>query len=126
MNKYSNDPFPYEKVVKEEESFVAKVLEGSFKNNGDHAEILGFNLLKFDEFKKKLDPLNEGMFKGFSPRWTLPTQLRNVDQPALNTSALLIIIDSAREIDLDFYPYFENEILGDSEIMISTSAQAQL
>ena len=49
-----------------------------------------------------------------------------MNQPALNTSALLIILDSAREVDLDLYPYFSNELLGDSEIMISKSASAHL
>lgn len=76
INKYFQDPFTHKQAAASEKSFVAKVLEGSFKNNGDHAEIFGFNLLKFDEFKKKLDPLSNdssGMFKGFSPRWTLPT-----------------------------------------------------
>ena len=52
--------------------------------------------------------------------------MRNIEQPALNTSALLIILDSAREVDLDLYPYFSNELLGDSEIMISKSASAHL
>jgi hypothetical protein len=90
---------------------------------GDHAEIFGFNLLKFDKFKEKLDPLNtKDIFRGFSPRWTLPTALRNIHEPNLNTSALMIIIDSAREIDLDMFPYFPEIYLGDSEIMIPQSA----
>lgn len=102
---------------------MTKVLEGKFKDMGDHAEIFGFNLLKFDKFKEKLDPLNtEDIFRGFSPRWTLPTALRNIHEPNLNTSALMIIIDSAREIDLGMFPYFPEIYLGDSEIMIPKSA----
>jgi len=63
--------------------------------------------LKFKAFSEKLDPLNgKGMFLGFSPRWVLPTKLRNISYPNLNTSALMVILDSAREVDLGIGKYF--------------------
>jgi hypothetical protein len=48
----------------------------------------------------------KGMFLGFSPRWVLPTKLRNISNPNLNTSALMVILDSAREVDLGIAKYF--------------------
>lgn len=123
---YMGDPFAYKKEEKRK-NFFDSVIDSSFKNNGDHAEIFGFNLLKFDEFAKKLDPMiGQGLFKGFSPRWIFPTRLRNIHEPALNTSSILIVLDSAREVELDLVPFFGKEILGDSEIMISDSASRHL
>ena len=44
----------------------------------DHVNIGGIDLLVFDWFKKKLDPLNNnGTWKGFAPRSTFPMTLRN-------------------------------------------------
>ena len=60
-----------------------------------------------------------GDFVGFAPRWQLPTKIRNISNPATNTSNILIIIDSAAEADQGLAPYFDGEVLGDSEIMIS-------
>ena len=37
---------------------VENILTGVFKAQGDHAEVLGFNLLKFDSMVEKLDKLN--------------------------------------------------------------------
>ena len=56
----------------------------------------------------------------------LPTKLRNTINPALNTSCILLIIDSAREVDLDLIPFFGKEILGDSEILISNNTAKHL
>jgi hypothetical protein len=42
---------------------------------------------------------NTGKFwKGFSPRWIIPAKLRNPSKPEYNTTTMIIIIDSAREI----------------------------
>ena len=60
-------------------------------------------------------------FKGFSPRWMLPAKLRRPDAPELNTSALAIILDSKREVDLEFATAFTPEIIGRNEIMVSES-----
>lgn len=74
--------------------------------------------------KEKLDPLNEGdVIKGFSPRWMLPSKLRNITDESRNTSCIMIIIDSKREVDLGLIEPFSQEIIGDSEIMISDTAR---
>ena len=87
-------------------------------NNGDHLEILGFNLLKFDVFKQKLDPLiDNGPFKGFTPRWNLPTRLRNPNDHSKNSSCMLIVIDSSREVDLEIAKYFTKDVMWKNEIM---------
>ena len=84
-------------------------------------------MLNFENIGTKLDPMNgKGIFRGFSPRWTLPTFVRNTEDPGLNTSCYLIIIDSAREVDLNLIPFFGKEILGDSEILISNSTAMYL
>jgi hypothetical protein len=50
----------------------------------DHIEYNGVNLLIFEDFKNKLDSLDEGSkWRGFSPRWTLPTKLRNTKNTTL-------------------------------------------
>ena len=70
-------------------------------------QIFGFNLLKFKPFIDKLDKLNgKGAFKGFTPRWILPVTIRNNTDSYYNTSALMVIIDSARELDLGFINFF--------------------
>jgi len=77
--------------------------------------------------KDKLDELNSGgVFKGFTPRWTLPMNLRNIENPNLNTSCLLVVVDSARERDLDLIPFFSKDIIGDSEIMVADTALKHL
>jgi hypothetical protein len=53
-------------------------------------------------------------------------KLRNATNSARNTSCILIIVDSEREIDFGFANGFSNEILGDSEIMLSASAKRHL
>ena len=96
-------------------------------DQGDHAEIFGFSLLKYDTYKEKLQKLREnGNFLGFAPRWQLPTKIRNISDPATNTSNILIIHDSAAEADQGLAPYFSGEVLGDSEIIISSYALRHL
>jgi hypothetical protein len=45
-------------------------------------------------------------FDGFAPRWTLITKLRNVSNPLFNTSTLLLVVDSKKEIDIGLGRYF--------------------
>ena len=52
--------------------------------------------------------------------------LRNVTNPARNTSVILMIIDSEREVNLDFGTGFSTAIIGDSEMMISGPARRHL
>ena len=67
-----------------------------------------------------------GQFLGFAPRWQLPTKIRNISDPATNTSNILIIHDSAAEADQGLAPHFSGEVLGDSEIIISSYALRHL
>jgi len=60
--------------------------------------------LKFDVFEKKLKDLSG--FEGFAPRWTLITKLRNITNPLLNSSSLLLVIDSKKEVDIGLGRYF--------------------
>lgn len=79
-------------------------------------------MLVFDEYKTKLDPLTKkDVWKGFAPRWTLPAKLRNEDK-TLSTSIILIIMDTAREVQYGIGPYFSNTILGISEMISSEQA----
>ena len=42
----------------------------TLEDQGDHAEIFGLSLIKFDTYREELDALNKtGIFRGFSPRW---------------------------------------------------------
>ena len=89
--------------------------------------MFGFSLIQFDELKEQLGPLfNDTVFKGFAPRWILPMMLRNVTNPARNTSCIMMIIDSEREAQMDFGTGFSSEIIGDSEMMISGPARRHL
>ena len=108
-------------------SLVEQFDSTKLADQGDHAEIFGFSLIKFDAYRDKLDALNStGVFRGFSPRWQLPTKIRNISNPATNTSNILIILDSAREVDIQFAEHFTDEVLGDSEIIISSYALRHL
>ena len=53
-------------------------------------------------------------------------KLRNATDSDRNTSCILIIVDSEREINYGFANGFSDEILGDSEIMLSDSARRHL
>ena len=78
-------------------------------DQGDYSSVLGLSLLKFDKIKEKLDSLNSGedsIFKGFTPRWTLPTRLVSNTNIEKNTSCVLVMIDSAREVDLGLIEEF--------------------
>lgn len=65
-------------------------------------------------------------FRSFTPRWILPTKFRNSTNPERNTSSILIILDSAREVDNRIAEYFSKEIIGDSEVMITEQALMHL
>ena len=100
-------------------------------NEGDiHFDIEGFirpNNRNFEYLHGVYFKENgKGTFKGFSPRWMFPTKLRNVNDAEISTSSILIVLDSAREVELDLVPYFGKQILGDSEIMISETAARHL
>ena len=90
---------------------------------GDHFEIFGFSLIKYNAYREKLEKLREeGNFLGFAPRWQLPIKIRNISNIATNTSNILVIHDSRSEIAQGLAPYFSNEVLGDSEVVISSYA----
>ena len=61
-------------------------------------------------------------FRGFSPRWNIPIKLRNDTNAALNTSAVLLVVDTKREKELDFGNGFDNQVLGESMLMASNAA----
>lgn len=75
----------------------------ALQDKGDHLEMLGINILNFEVFREKLDTNMHILdaFKGFSPRWILPTKLRRLDDTGRNTSAMAIILDSKREVKLE-------------------------
>ena len=84
-------------------------------------------LLAFDVFKEKLDPLTENSrWSGFSPRWTLPAKLRNINNPDKNNTAVLIILDSAREVELGVAPFFPKTTIGKDEMITSRTAMKDL
>lgn len=118
-NDLSRGPFRFVPKEKPKSTNLLKEIErATYANNGDHLELLGLNLLKFDVFKEKLDPLTQsGPFKGFTPRWTLPTRLRNPTDPNKNSSCILVILDSSREVDLEIAKYFTKDVMWKSELM---------
>ena len=77
-----------------------------------------------EKLEAQLTP--DTLFKGFSPRWTLPVKVRNITDPSLHTSIMLLIIDSNREADLKFGAGFTDERMGDSEVMLSTNTMNYL
>lgn len=92
--------------------------------NTDHASIAGLEVLQFEAYKQQLDSLTAtpgSKFKGFSPRWTVPVRLRN-SLTGVNTSCLLIVIDSAREIGKGIGPSFSQRPLRNAEIMVGKHA----
>lgn len=94
------------------------------QTDADYTNVVGFDLINFRKLSEKLDPLNErNMIKGFSPRWILPSKLRNITNTDRNTSCIMIIVDSKREVDLGLIEPFSQEIIGDSEVMISETAR---
>ena len=98
-NFYSNESI-YESYTFVASETAPKKDGQLMEENTDHASVAGLEVLQFEAYKKQLDALTatEGsLFKGFSPRWTIPVRLRN-PSTAVNTSCLLIVIDSAREV----------------------------
>jgi hypothetical protein len=94
---------------------------------GDSIYIAGITLLKFDNFKNMLEPLSKsGEFVGFAPRYILPISIRNISNSSLNSSCIMIILDSEREIDVGIGKSFSQQVLGDSEIIVSGSALRHL
>jgi hypothetical protein len=47
--------------------------------------------------------------------------VRNSTNSSLETSSILVILDSEREVNLELVKAFSNEIMGESEVMISDS-----
>jgi len=56
----------------------------------------------------------------------LPISLRNISNSSLNSSCIMIILDSEREIDVGIGKSFSQQVLGDSEIIVSGSALRHL
>ena len=84
------------------------------------SDIVNFNnlsLFNVSVFDKKLQGLPG--FEGFAPRYTLITRLRNLTDSLLNTSAMLVVIDSKREIDIGLGRYFSQKVMGKGDIMVS-------
>ena len=52
----------------------------------------------------------------------LPTTLRNPADPIYNTSCLLLAIDSEREKDLELVPFFNDDVIGENEILVAEAA----
>ena len=118
-NWYAAEPFV---MVQEPKPMTFDMLLSGFDDDVDHVELLGFPLVNFGTLAKKLDPMIGGLFKGFTPRWTLPAKVRNPTNTSLVTSCLLNIIDSQREVDLGMQPHFSQNILGHDEIMASKNS----
>jgi hypothetical protein len=94
---------PEPKAKNEYNDYVSSLAD----DDVDHFDFFGVHLLKFDHFERVLKPLNGGgEFKGFTPRWTLPARLRNPINKARASSALMVIVDSKREVDLNMAPHF--------------------
>lgn len=64
----------------------------------DKIDLVGLPILNYTHINKDLSQLDG--FYGFSPRWTLICKLRNITNPSLNTSAILLVIDSKKEIEI--------------------------
>lgn len=65
----------------------------------------GMELLVFEYFQQKLMSQDD-KWAGFTPRSTFPMLLRNPVDPSRNTSFIVIIIDSQREVDIQLAPHF--------------------
>ena len=122
-NPYSIDAFKYTNNQTDTNQ-TADLFSQFIDTDADYTNVVGFNLINFRKLSEKLDPLNDGdAIKGFSPRWILPSKLRNITNTDRNTSCIMIIVDSRREVDLGLIEPFSQEIIGDSEVMISETAR---
>ena len=61
-------------------------------------------------------------WKGFSPRWSVPTKLRNTTEETRNTSSILIVLDTQREVDIGIGPHFSKTVLKNKELLVSQAA----
>jgi hypothetical protein len=78
-------------------------------------------VINFEAYRQKLDAMTaagESLFRGFSPRWTIPVQLKTTDRKR-TTSCLLMVIDSAREVQQGIGPAFTQRVLGKNEIVVA-------
>jgi len=73
-------------------------------SESDSTSFLDMNLLQFNELEEVLGNMTE--FEGFAPRWLLPMRLRNQAKPELNTSVVLLIIDSQKEVEIGLGQFF--------------------
>lgn len=104
---YDDVAYPSEMTQKPEVDEYQKLIADLEDDDVDHFEIPGIiNLLKFEHFKRVLDPHNGGDFRGFTPRWTAPAKIRNPDDHSRTAAVLVVVHDSQREVDLDMQPYF--------------------
>jgi hypothetical protein len=106
FNFYASDPFTYRPKNETNNTFPSLFSQG-VSSEKDYTSVVGLNLINFRKLKAELDPLNGGdTIKGFTPRWLLPSKLRNITNTNRNTSCIMIIIDSKREVDLGMIPPF--------------------
>lgn len=94
--------------------------EPVIRNTTDHETLFGLEVLNFDSYRAQLDKLikEQDIWRGFAPRWTIPVSLRNPTTKKL-TSALLMVIDSKREIEQGIGPSFSQRPIGLEEMMVS-------
>ena len=90
----------------------------------DTYSLVGLPILNFTHINKDLQNL-EG-FYGFAPRWTLICKLRNTTNPALNTSAILLVIDSKKEIEIGIGKSFPQVVIGQHEAIVRNTALSYL
>lgn len=121
IDPHQTIPFKFQIDDKNDSNLYDELKNIAYQDRGDHLELLGINILNFEDINKKIEAQRDQLdnFLGFSPRWILPSKIRRVDTPDMNTSAMAIIIDSEREVDLQLVDEFTSEIIGRNEIMVS-------
>ena len=100
---------------------------------------MGFDLLLFNYFKKRLDPLidlpkeEESApyeyklgWNGFSSRWQVPAKLMNPQVTSIATSTILMVLDTKREADIGMGPNFSKTEVMKDQMMVSESAMRYL
>ena len=84
VNYYTGDQFSYPEQAEGRANALQNLRDTIYIDQGDHISVVGLSLLKFGKIKDKLDEKElRDLFRGFSPRWTLPVQVRNSTNSSL-------------------------------------------
>jgi len=75
--------------------------------------------LNYTEISRKLEPVDT--VRGCAPRWTLFSSIANAAEPSRNGSAVVLIMDSAKEQEIGLGRDWDRRPLGQQEVYVSSA-----